>query len=104
MSGLRGEHPGGLRRRSETEHRALVGVEVDGGTGEGRGLAGAGWADGQDQLVAPGDGSGGSGLEEVEAAGVDGGRWCRLVRLGVDGEGDDAVLLGDDGVVAQMRQ
>ncbi len=50
-----------------------------------------------------GDGGGGFGLEDVEAGPVQGARRRRRGFLGLDGEGEDALLLGEDALGGQVR-
>jgi hypothetical protein len=71
------EDSGGLGGRGDPEHRAVLVSEVGAGATEGRGLAGAGRADQEDERVVARDGSCGVGLEGVEPGGVGGGRWGR---------------------------
>jgi hypothetical protein len=94
---------GGLGCRRDREHGPVVAAEVVGGAAQHGGLAGAGRPDDEDEPVLAGHGGGCVCLENVEAVAVERARrpGRRLVRL--HGEQQDALLLGDDVLVGEVR-
>jgi hypothetical protein len=97
------QHLGRLGRRRETERWSSVLVQILDGTSERCRLAGAGGADDEHELVLAGDRCSGVGLQDVEPLTVERDRWrCRRV-VRFEGEGQDALLLGENALVGEER-
>jgi hypothetical protein len=78
-------------------------MEVGGGVAEHRGLARAGRSDDEDEPVLSGHGGCCVSLEDVEAAAVECGRRPGRCVVCLHGEQEDALLLGEDVLVAEVR-
>lgn len=102
-AGLVPEDLGRLGGGGDGEDMAPLGAQVGGGPAERGCLAGAGWSNDEHERVVAGDGCGGIGLEDVEPGPVQSGRRASGLAVGVDGEQEDPLLLGEDTLGGEVR-
>lgn len=101
-AGLVAQHLGGLGGGRHAEEGPPLAAKVLDGAAEGRRLARAGRADHENEPIVACDRRGGVGLQDVEAVPVEAGRRVGRSVVGVDDEGEDALLLGQHALMGEV--